>query len=188
MAGIFRKKAIDRLLSPEQLDKMIVIVQPSTWLVLLGLVILTISIAVWGVLGTIQETYSSLGIIVKQEQYSNAEVDESLTLVSYVPYTDKNSITKGMEVSITCTVNDQHYTAYVENVDNLTVDFESMTDTLGDEGLTAYFWQDLPLVCVRCRIDDHFAEAKSCLDNGCIVQANYIINKLHPIQFVFMDN
>ena len=42
MAEIFRKSALEKLSSPEQLDKMIVITSPSFWLSMVGAGIVSI--------------------------------------------------------------------------------------------------------------------------------------------------
>ncbi len=69
MEKIYRKKAIERLSSPEQLDKLIVIASPSVWLVVLGVIIVSASVMIWGVLGSIP-TYSECGgIFYNQSTY-----------------------------------------------------------------------------------------------------------------------
>ena len=53
MADIFRRKSLDRLSSPEQLDKMIVINSPMTWLALAGGAIIIAIVVIWGILGRV---------------------------------------------------------------------------------------------------------------------------------------
>jgi hypothetical protein len=49
--GIFRKKSIDKVSSPEKLDDYIKVTTPSVWLTLAAIVILLIGAIVWGITG-----------------------------------------------------------------------------------------------------------------------------------------
>lgn len=51
---IFRKKSIERVTSPEQLDDYIRVTTPSVWLILTAAMILIIGALFWGVFGKIQ--------------------------------------------------------------------------------------------------------------------------------------
>ncbi len=51
--SIFRKKSIDRVTSPEQLDDYIKVTTPSVWLILLATVILIAGALFWAFFGTI---------------------------------------------------------------------------------------------------------------------------------------
>ena len=48
---IFRKKSIDRMSSPEQLNDYIKVTNPGVWMALAAIVILLICVCVWGVFG-----------------------------------------------------------------------------------------------------------------------------------------
>jgi uncharacterized membrane protein len=51
---IFRKKSIERVESPEQLNDYIRVTTPSVWLILIATIILIVGTLVWGVFGRIQ--------------------------------------------------------------------------------------------------------------------------------------
>ena len=51
--GIFRKKSIERVSSPEELNDYIRVTSPSVWLVLAALILLLAGILVWSVFGTV---------------------------------------------------------------------------------------------------------------------------------------
>lgn len=52
MAGsVFRKKSMDRVSSPEQLNDYIKVSNPAVWMVISAVVILLIGICVWGIFG-----------------------------------------------------------------------------------------------------------------------------------------
>ncbi len=52
--SIFRKKTMDRISSPEQLNDYIRVTSPSVWLVLLALVLLLAGILAWSIFGTLE--------------------------------------------------------------------------------------------------------------------------------------
>ncbi len=62
---IFRKVALDRLSSPEQLDQVMHITTAKGWIAFGTLALLLVTTAAWGVLGTLSEKVSGRGILVK---------------------------------------------------------------------------------------------------------------------------
>ena len=54
MGNPFKKKSVDRVQSPEELNDYIRVTSPSVWLVLLAIVLLLIGIVAWSILGTVQ--------------------------------------------------------------------------------------------------------------------------------------
>ena len=59
--GIYRKKSIDRVSSPEQLDGYIQVVTPGVWLILGAVLVLLGSVLLWSVTGTIDVTMEAKG-------------------------------------------------------------------------------------------------------------------------------
>ena len=51
---IFRKKSVDRMSSPEQLNDYIKVTNPGVWMALAAIVILLVGVCVWGVFGTLE--------------------------------------------------------------------------------------------------------------------------------------
>ena len=62
---VFRKVALDRLASPEQLDKLLQVTRPRSWIALAALGCLVGSAAVWGFEGSIPSRISGQGILFK---------------------------------------------------------------------------------------------------------------------------
>ncbi len=62
---LFRKEALDRLSSPEELDQLMQITSPRSWLALLAIILLIIAGIAWGVWGSIAETTSGEGILIR---------------------------------------------------------------------------------------------------------------------------
>lgn len=55
MKDLFRKTSLEKLSSPEQLDKMIVITPPSFWVALTGAGLMIVDVLVWAIFGRLPE-------------------------------------------------------------------------------------------------------------------------------------
>ncbi len=64
---VFRKKALDRIASPEELNEYIRVTTPSMWLVMLAVIILLVGAVVFAVFGTI-ESNVTVAAVVKDKQ------------------------------------------------------------------------------------------------------------------------
>ena len=58
MSDLFRKKSLDRVTSPEELNDYIRVTTPSVWLILIATVVLLAGILVWSVFGTVESENS----------------------------------------------------------------------------------------------------------------------------------
>ena len=58
MSDLFRKKSIDRVSSPEQLNDYIRVTTPSVWLVLLAVILLLIGLLIWSIFGTVSVNHA----------------------------------------------------------------------------------------------------------------------------------
>jgi HlyD family secretion protein len=63
--SVFRKVALDRLASPDQLDLLMTVTGPRTWLALTAMGILTFSALVWGFTGSIPTRIEGQGVLIK---------------------------------------------------------------------------------------------------------------------------
>jgi HlyD family secretion protein len=83
---IFRKVALERLSSPEQLDQMVQVTDPKGWLALAGIGAILLAAIGWGVLGSIPTTSQGDGILLRQggisDLVSNAAGQVQEVLVS----------------------------------------------------------------------------------------------------------
>ncbi|QJR35354.1 NHLP bacteriocin system secretion protein [Gemmatimonas groenlandica] len=73
-ASPFRQSALDRLASPEQLDRMLVVTSPRLWSVLVGLLLLVGALLTWSLLGRIPITVDGTGILLSTEGLREVEV------------------------------------------------------------------------------------------------------------------
>ena len=85
---LFRKKSVDRVSSPEQLNEYIKVSNPGIWMILAAIVILLVGAIVWGVLGTLDTTLPTVAVAENGE------------LTVYVKEADIDSIEEGMTVRI----------------------------------------------------------------------------------------
>ena len=79
---VFRKEAIDRISSPEQLNDYLHVTSPGIWVVLISVILLMAGVFVWSCVGTL-ETKSPAKMIVKDH-------------VAKVVVTDDSNLEKGM--------------------------------------------------------------------------------------------
>lgn len=77
---IFRKKSIDRISSPEQLNDYIRVCSPSIWLVIAAVIILLVGVCIWGVMGHLDTTITTAAIV------------EDQTMTIYIPEDQISSV------------------------------------------------------------------------------------------------
>jgi HlyD family secretion protein len=61
---IFRKSALERLSSPEELDSLMKVTSPRAWLALIAFGGLILTAVIWGIWGTISTRVTGRGILV----------------------------------------------------------------------------------------------------------------------------
>lgn len=62
MSELFRKKSLDRVNSPEQLNDYIRVSNPSVWMLLAAIIVLLLGVCVWGVFGHMDTTVDAVGV------------------------------------------------------------------------------------------------------------------------------
>ena len=60
---LFRKKSVDRVSSPEQLNEYIRVANPGVWMVLAAIVILLAGVVVWGCIGHLDTHFLPLSFV-----------------------------------------------------------------------------------------------------------------------------
>lgn len=85
---IFRKKSVDRMSSPEQLNDYIKVTNPGVWMALAAIVILLIGVCVWGIFGKLET------------KLSVAAVSQDGETVLYVKEDNVASVQENMSVYI----------------------------------------------------------------------------------------
>ena len=200
---IYRKKLMERISSPEQLDEMIVITPPSYWLAILGGAVIIIATLIWSVFGSIPISMETTGIFVSA-QMQDQETSDSQNIgeqqvICYVPISSGKKIIPGMEAVICpTTVNQQEYgnmMGEVVAVDPYVTSYEDIAAALGSESLAQMFSQNGPVMAVICKLrtDDTTASgfwwsndngAAVVLAEGTIITADIILEEKSPISML----
>lgn len=82
MADLYRKSSLERISSPEQLDKVIKVTSPMSWLALIGITLIIVVTIIWSIVGTIPETITSKGIVSSLVGSSSVYTKDAGTVVS----------------------------------------------------------------------------------------------------------
>ena len=68
---VFRKSALDKISSPDQLDKVLKVTSPMSWLALLGITLILVFVVVWSFTGSLPSTITASGVIVRSNTSTN---------------------------------------------------------------------------------------------------------------------
>lgn len=82
MAQLYRKSALDKISSPEQLDKTLKVTSPYSWLVLIGITLIVIVAVVWSIYGWIPVTVSGNGVVASPVSTNAIYSTDSGTVVA----------------------------------------------------------------------------------------------------------
>ena len=63
MAELFRKSSLDKLSNPEQLDRMITISSPMSWIALIGVSLVIVVVIIWSFIGSLPSTVTVYGMV-----------------------------------------------------------------------------------------------------------------------------
>lgn len=88
MSNLFRKKSLERISSPEQLNDYIRVSTPSVWMLLAAIVVLLVGVCIWGVFGHMDTTLTAVALA--QEN----------TLTAYVREADAAKVVSGAKVTV----------------------------------------------------------------------------------------
>lgn len=80
--NIFREKSLERLSSPEQLDQLMQVIKPKSWLPLASLGVIVSAALVWSVYGRIPVTIEGRGVLVYPRRVVQVEAEGSGQLMS----------------------------------------------------------------------------------------------------------
>ena len=98
MANIYRKTALDKLSSPEQLDKAITVISPSFWIAMIGLGIIFLIALLWAIFGRIPISVSTDGIYMDPGGMRPV-ASETSGFVDEVYVIDGDAVTAGQKLA-----------------------------------------------------------------------------------------
>ncbi|MBI5931782.1 MAG: hypothetical protein HY862_20905 [Chloroflexi bacterium] len=147
---LFRKVALDRLSSPEQLDQLMKITSPRAWLALIAIAILCAAGGLWAVFGSIPEEAQGNGVLV------NDPTVDGLEGIIYVSLSDGAQLRPGMEVEVeVSTVKAETYgyiKAVVREVGEVPVTHQQVVDIAGTEEIANAIVPTGPAIEVRLEL------------------------------------
>lgn len=82
MAELYRKSALERISSPEQLDKVLKVSSPLSWLALIAVTLVLIVTVIWSFVGRIPETVTVKGVVSPHVGSNAVYIEEAGTVVS----------------------------------------------------------------------------------------------------------
>ena len=91
--NIFRKSALDRISSPEQLNEYMKVAGPGVWCILGGLAAVFIAFFVWGVMGSIPQTAEIYGTAL-------APFETHMAVYCYLPIEETKALSEGMATRV----------------------------------------------------------------------------------------
>jgi NHLM bacteriocin system secretion protein len=138
MADLFRKTSLEKLSSPEQLDKMIVITPPSFWLALSGAGLIIVVALVWAVFGRLPVNVDTQGIYVN-DGGTYSVYSEMAGIVEQMAVKEGDEIKKGDVIAYLNTdeleQKIENYADRIENVEKITMDSEADAVTADNKSL-----------------------------------------------------
>ena len=90
---LFRKSALDKISSPEQLNETMKVAGPGVWCILAALAVTFAAFFAWGVLGSIPETVDITGTALALE-------DSPIAVYCYLPIDETKPLAEGMSVRV----------------------------------------------------------------------------------------
>ena len=151
---IFRKKSVDKVSSPEQLNEYIRVANPGVWMVLAAIVILLVGVVVWGFIGHLDTTLAT------------AVVCENGEAVIYVKEADAEKIVVGMTVR----VDNHEYTVSEIPTEPVRVDGTMSEYAIHASGLTSGEW------VYAVKVNGDIADG--------VHKAEIVIERISPISFI----
>jgi hypothetical protein len=95
---IFRKEALQRLASPEQLDQLMPLTSPRAWVALGGLGLLLLVALVWGIFGTLTTTADAQGVLIRRGGVRSVRCPPGGAVVTSVLVHPGDEVEKGREL------------------------------------------------------------------------------------------
>jgi len=166
MAELFRKSSLEKLSSPEQLDKAITVSTPVSWLALIGITVIIGAVVVWSILGSLPTIVSAQGISVVQSDMNTKQ----RIVECYVPYIYAEQIKTGMKAVVQSVNGDSRYDAEVIGIDFDDTAYSDMELALGSNEIVVF-------VILELKNND--------LQNHSLVTAKIVTEEVAPINKLF---
>lgn len=167
--SIFRQESLDKVESPEKLDKYIKASRPSAWIFVIAVIILAVSLVVWGFTGKLPKLYNTKGVSMKNG-----------TVACFIPPEELSASYLGCKVNIV--LPDGKVTSgSVSDISSVPYSANEISEVLEKDWLTHQFVDDdysKYLYMVEVITDETISE-------DYIVSASIVTDNVRPIVYLF---
>ena len=139
MSDLYRKSALEKLSSPDQLDRLIVVISPSFWLAMLGAAFIILVALVWAIVGRLPVTVNSNGIYISDEGMRTVYSDTA-GVIATIEVEVGDTVTAGQVVA---TVTDSDSQTQIEEIQKRLEQVRSITLLSTDDAVTSSGDQEL---------------------------------------------
>lgn len=129
MAQLYRKSALEKISSPEQLDKALTITSAYSWIALAAVTLIVVATIVWSIIGTIPVTVTTAGIVASPVSTNAVYTPESGSVTSVLVYPG-SALRIGDPVASYKTGNGDVKTIYSDQVGTVTEVLAKSGDTI----------------------------------------------------------
>jgi hypothetical protein len=158
---LFRKAALDRLSAPEELETVMTVAPPRSWLALAAIGLLFAAVLAWGIGGRLRTEVTASGVCVRGplvpgRPLFGATSGEPLEAVVFLPIRVARQLSAGAPALVLPAAYSPaeygYITGTVAEVGDAAAERHAMQATLGDDRLVDRLWADGPLVAARVRL------------------------------------
>ncbi|MBR6229947.1 MAG: hypothetical protein IKQ97_09440 [Eubacterium sp.] len=189
MSDLYRKTALDKLSSPEQLDKMIRVTPPMFWVAAIGGGLILIAAIIWAVFAKLPVTVESVGVIRARDD----------TVLCYVEANEGWKIIDGMQVEVyPVSVGGQEYghmNATVTVVDDHVASQQEVLAALQNDSLAESLLMTGPVIGFRVKLEKDKDTASGYkwstknganvkVDSGILANVNVVVQEKSPISMI----
>ena len=133
MPDIFRKTSLDKLSSPEQLDKAITIISPSFWIAAIGGGLIIAAVLIWSIIGRLPVNVGANGIYMGMDSMHSV-VAEADGIVEEIYVSEGDSVSAGDKIA---QLDDEIYRTELNTLTSRRDDVEAVTFYSYDDPATA---------------------------------------------------
>ncbi len=173
MSKIFRKVALERLASPEQLDTLLKVTSARSWIALAALSIILVAGVVWSVVAKVPVTVQTAALIT--------ETDGGKQIATLFLSSDEViGIGEGMTVEIDVFGSSNVLSGNVTSIGVSPVTNHTLQDRLSDPTLAALLTTDPISFEVEVELNTRLAGAT----NGLVGEATIALSHFRPIELI----
>ena len=170
--SVFKQYNTDRIESPEKLDRYIRTSNPSLWIIVIALLILSVSIMVWGFVGTLPKIYTAEGI-----------TRGGKSVYCYIPTTDASRSMIGCDVTITLP-DGSTVDGKVSDISSVPYSANEMYAEIPKEWIVYQFFGEDGEYHMNVYMYKLEVETEEDIPEDCIVEASIITENVKPIVYL----